>query len=203
VSKAAAEEGDEWECLPCNKMHHELDRLLRELAEERTMILNYQLEGRDGSGIDRLSRENTSLREQLAAAQSKEVCTVAHTEESLEFCQACKIEQLRKEADEDALLRQRMRRILRRTADALHGGSLEDGYWSWHDLPEIAERLRREGNEAAEREALLKTRLADAQEKMARVLRDGIQKAPCPTPKQWKQMQDFATGWLAVVESER
>jgi formylmethanofuran dehydrogenase subunit E len=33
VSQAAAEEGDEWECLPCNKAHNELDRLRRELAE--------------------------------------------------------------------------------------------------------------------------------------------------------------------------
>ena len=32
--------------------------------------------------------------------------------------------------------------ILRRTANALHDGPLEDGYWSHHDLPELAARLR-------------------------------------------------------------
>ena len=32
--------------------------------------------------------------------------------------------------------------ILRRTANALHGGPLENGYWSHHDLPELVEQLR-------------------------------------------------------------
>jgi len=35
-------------------------------------------------------------------------------------------------------LRNRMSQILRDTADALHGGPLEDGLWSWHDLPALA-----------------------------------------------------------------
>jgi hypothetical protein len=37
----------------------------------------------------------TDLRERLAAAESKEVCTVAHSDEVMEFCPYCKIEYLR------------------------------------------------------------------------------------------------------------
>jgi hypothetical protein len=40
------------------------------------------------------------LREQLAAAQSKEVCTVPHSDEVLEFCPYCKIERLQFELAE-------------------------------------------------------------------------------------------------------
>ena len=36
----------------------------------------------------------------------------------------------------------KMRDILHRTADALHGGPLEDGWHSWHDLPERATTMR-------------------------------------------------------------
>jgi hypothetical protein len=43
-------------------------------------------------------------------------------------------------AESDAL-RDKMTVILRNTADALHGGPLDDGYWSWHDLAEIAATL--------------------------------------------------------------
>jgi len=44
-------------------------------------------------------------------------------------------------ADADRL-RDKMSGILRATAYALHGGELEDGLLSWHDLPTLAERLR-------------------------------------------------------------
>lgn len=36
----------------------------------------------------------------------------------------------------------RLSDILNATANALHGGSLKDGHWSWHDLPELAQSLR-------------------------------------------------------------
>ena len=52
---------------------------------------------------------------------------------------ADEIERLRAEVDECDQLRERMADILHRTADALHGGPLENGLWSWHDLPELAE----------------------------------------------------------------
>jgi len=45
---------------------------------------------------------------------------------------------MRTELMESEKLRDRMSAILRQVADALHGGPLEDGYWSWHDLPELA-----------------------------------------------------------------
>lgn len=36
----------------------------------------------------------------------------------------------------------RMASILSKTANALHGGPLETGLWSWHDLPELATKQR-------------------------------------------------------------
>jgi hypothetical protein len=50
--------------------------------------------------------------------------------------------QMRTELMESEKIRDRMSAILRQVADALHGGPLEDGYWSWHDLPELAAALR-------------------------------------------------------------
>lgn len=43
-------------------------------------------------------------------------------------------------------LNARMSDILNRTAIALHGGPLEMGMWSWHDLPELAEALYKKAN---------------------------------------------------------
>lgn len=54
-----------------------------------------------------------------------------------------KIRELRRELKDDDAVRDRMSKILRATAVALHGGPLKDGYWSWHDLPIIAEHLRK------------------------------------------------------------
>jgi hypothetical protein len=48
-------------------------------------------------------------------------------------------------AEIEQLLEQ-MREILNRTANALHGGPLEMGMWSWHDLPELAEALYKKAN---------------------------------------------------------
>lgn len=45
-------------------------------------------------------KEVADLREQLAAAQSREVCTVAHSDEVMEFCPYCKIERLRGDLSE-------------------------------------------------------------------------------------------------------
>lgn len=41
------------------------------------------------------------------------------------------------------LLWSRLATRLDQIALALHGGPLPDGLWSWHDLPELVERLRR------------------------------------------------------------
>ncbi len=48
------------------------------------------------------------------------------------------IEQLQAELDDDDNLRSQMTIILHRVAVALHGEPLENGLWSWHDLPERA-----------------------------------------------------------------
>lgn len=68
-------------------------------------------------------------------------------------CATCslqaEVERLRAEADEANELLERMTSILHLTANALHGGPLENGWWSWHDLPELAERLRAAGDALA------------------------------------------------------
>lgn len=44
--------------------------------------------------------------------------------------------------DADDWLRHRMASILERTANALNGPPPPLTWWSWHDLPELAEKLR-------------------------------------------------------------
>jgi hypothetical protein len=51
-------------------------------------------------------------------------------------------------SDYDNELNERMARILTATADALHGGPHPGGLHSWHDLPELVEKLRAERDEA-------------------------------------------------------
>jgi hypothetical protein len=59
------------------------------------------------------------------------------------------IEQLRAEIADLDDLRERMVDILTRTANALHGGyAPPDCLHSWHDLPELVEKLRAERDEA-------------------------------------------------------
>ena len=50
--------------------------------------------------------------------------------------------------DYDIELMERMDRILTATANALHGGPHPGGLHSWHDLPELVEKLRKERDEA-------------------------------------------------------
>ena len=51
--------------------------------------------------------------------------------------------------DYDNELIERMERILTATANALHGGyAPPDCLHSWHDLPELVEKLRKERDEA-------------------------------------------------------
>ena len=52
------------------------------------------------------------------------------------------LKELKDDAAEVGPLHERMRGLLNRTAIALHGGELEMGAWSWHDLPERANALR-------------------------------------------------------------
>lgn len=59
------------------------------------------------------------------------------------------IKRLRAESAEDEALREQMAQILHATAVALHGGPLVNGLWSWHDVPERAERLRAAGDALA------------------------------------------------------
>ncbi len=46
------------------------------------------------------------------------------------------------EAVEERALREKLSKILRATADALHGGPHPNGFWSFHDLPELATKLQ-------------------------------------------------------------
>ncbi len=54
------------------------------------------------------------------------------------------VQQLRTEAEEEQAIRARMAELLSGVANALHGGPLENGCWSWHDLPDLAKKLREE-----------------------------------------------------------
>lgn len=56
------------------------------------------------------------------------------------------IERLRGEASVDDEVRERMSDLLHRVANALHGGPPDGGIHSWHNLPEMAERLRAAGD---------------------------------------------------------
>ncbi|KKK53379.1 hypothetical protein LCGC14_3095370, partial [marine sediment metagenome] len=47
--------------------------------------------------IEKLTTENTDLHEQVAALESKEVCTQPHDDDALEGCPYCKIEEFRKD----------------------------------------------------------------------------------------------------------
>jgi hypothetical protein len=61
---------------------------------------------------------------------------------------ALEIERLREEQEDTIKLIETTGAILAATADALHGGPLPDeGMHSWHDLPELAEKLRAERDE--------------------------------------------------------
>jgi len=61
---------------------------------------------------------------------------------------AAEIEDLRRDLDENAALRERMADLLRRTAVSLRGPEPPLTRWGWHDLPERAAAV------AAERERL-------------------------------------------------
>jgi hypothetical protein len=51
-----------------------------------------------------------------------------------DMCWPC----MAKEVEEELLLRERLSAILDATANALHGGPMKNGLWSFHDLPELA-----------------------------------------------------------------
>ena len=52
------------------------------------------------------------------------------------------IESLRVDLEDADALREKLAGILTRTINALKGPPPENVVWSWHDLPEIAERMR-------------------------------------------------------------
>ena len=58
------------------------------------------------------------------------------------------IKELREDLEEYDNLNKKMADLLTNTANALHGKPLENGLHSWHDLPELAEKLRKERDEA-------------------------------------------------------
>ena len=66
----------------------------------------------------------------------------------------------------DIELNERMERILTATANALHGGyAPPDCLHSWHDLPELVEKLRKERDEA--RREILESMHPDLRESYA------------------------------------
>lgn len=61
-----------------------------------------------------------------------------------------RIAELEEEERDSERIRKRMNEILDATANALHGGRLRHGLWSWHDLAELAQAQRQKLSEAAD-----------------------------------------------------
>ena len=59
-----------------------------------------------------------------------------------------RIAELEEELSEEAALREKLTDILTRTAIALKGPEPDNMMWSWHDLPELAEKAMRGGRDA-------------------------------------------------------
>jgi hypothetical protein len=59
-----------------------------------------------------------------------------------------RIAALKAQAEEDDALRLTLSKILTDTANELHGGPLENGLWSWHDLAELAKAMRERAERA-------------------------------------------------------
>ena len=78
--------------------------------------------------------------------------SILHNDRSVELnCReaANEIERLREEQEDTHALIERTGAILTATANALHGGyAPPDCLHSWHDLPELVEKLRKERDEA-------------------------------------------------------
>ena len=58
------------------------------------------------------------------------------------------IRELREDLEEYDNLNKKIADLITNTANALHGKPLENGLHSWHDLPELVEKLRNERDEA-------------------------------------------------------
>lgn len=50
--------------------------------------------------------------------------------------------ELKISASDEERLRTRLAELLTQTANALHEGPLENGFWSWHDLPQLVHELQ-------------------------------------------------------------
>lgn len=61
-----------------------------------------------------------------------------------------RIAELEEEELDSDRIRTRMHVLLDATANALHGGRLKHGLWSWHDLPDLARAQRQKLSEAAD-----------------------------------------------------
>jgi hypothetical protein len=61
-----------------------------------------------------------------------------HEWEDGDLCYTC----LYTELKDTECLCNRLSDLLEKTANALHGEPLENGYWSFHDLPELATKLK-------------------------------------------------------------
>jgi len=109
--------------------------------------------------VERLRVQNRFLGEQgaIAHANWKAQCAEVDRLRHVLDIKECKvetlsnqIEQLQAELDDDDNLRSQMTIILHSVAVALHGEPLENGLWSWHDLPERAAAERALADQLAE-----------------------------------------------------
>jgi hypothetical protein len=91
-----------------------------------------------------MKRENTGQRCTNEIPEKDEICSecceLLH--DYLRGTSVKQIVELQMEVDDLVSLNHRLNDILDKTANALHGGPMDKGLWSFHDLPDLATALR-------------------------------------------------------------
>lgn len=126
---------------------------------------------------------------ELEAAEAQVTALTAQVEMGKEA-----VVRWRQEADEGAVLRNKMGDILSRTVVALRGPEPELTRWSWHDLPERAQQLRGEVARHAAQARDISLWLAEA----------GCEALPIPEGVKWLlQRAEHAEGEVARLTQEK
>ena len=88
---------------------------------------------------------NEALRKRITEMESQLTTLREGCEMAAEIARAdaAKLAELEEGIAESDDLRERLAKILSDTANALHGGPLPNGFWSWHDLAELATSQRK------------------------------------------------------------
>lgn len=120
--------------------------------------IEYVMVMHDGGKATRFMSEDycKDLMEQLAAAQSSEVCTVAHGTEVMEFCPYCKIEKMHAEVSAAYGMAIRKQEEIERLREALNVIA------SWNEGETVTGSFDEPGAAQCARDALKSTAQEDA-----------------------------------------